>query len=87
MRGRGGMLAATALVLALVARAPGRALAFTWEACDAGAAPWAASDVGLDPDPPVIGGPVTFTIKTQAGATQQALRAGAAAGYCRRGEH
>jgi hypothetical protein len=53
-------LAACAMILA-------SADAFTWEACDADAAPFKPADVLLSPDPPVIGGPVAFTIKTTAG--------------------
>lgn len=61
----------TLVVVAAVAlaAAPRGARAFTWEACDADASPpFAASDVALSPDPPVIGGGVAFTIKATAGA-------------------
>ncbi|KAI8468561.1 MAG: ML domain-containing protein [Monoraphidium minutum] len=42
------------------------AAGFTWEACDADAAPFKPTDVLLSPDPPVIGSEVTFTIKGNA---------------------
>ena len=82
------------LVLAAAAAPRGARAAFTWEACDADAAPFKAIDVALAPDPPVIGGSVAFTIKATAGARgggggalprrarQRMLGAGAAA--CRR---
>jgi hypothetical protein len=62
-------LAALALALALAAAgAPSGADAFTWDACDAEAAPFKSSEVQLDPDPAIIGKEVTFTIKGAAGA-------------------
>ncbi|GBF99574.1 hypothetical protein Rsub_12199 [Raphidocelis subcapitata] len=55
------------VLAALLALAcPRAARAFTWEACDADAAPFKASEVLLAPDPPRIGEQVTFTIKAAA---------------------
>lgn len=60
------MQARVVLVLLAVICLQGAA-AFTWEACDADATPFKATEVLLSPDPPVIGSQVTFTIKTNAG--------------------
>jgi hypothetical protein len=57
-----------ALLLCVSATAwPRPAAGFTWEACDADAAPFKSTQVLLTPDPPRIGSQVTFTIKGTAG--------------------
>jgi hypothetical protein len=68
MAARASLLACLLVLAATTPLLRGARAAFTWEACDGDAAPFKASNVALTPDPPVIGGSVTFTIDAAAGA-------------------